>query len=151
MCTTTNHYSIAASCFVWYVRSSLSNDCMLAKMISHAGSSPAFVCNLWAASFSGIEGSRPGHCLGKILVDCAYCLPRKLSCDIAALPRMSPAQVTWQLWNRHCSQARLVLSITSLDVTCCTWRQKHSLHTNKLVINYRYTCMDYWHFIPICV
>ena len=31
-------------------------------------------------------------------VNCAYCLPRKLGCDIAAPPRVSPARVTWQIW-----------------------------------------------------
>ena len=34
---------------------------------------------------------------GKILVNCAYCLPRKLGCDLAALPYVSPAWITWQL------------------------------------------------------
>ena len=45
--------------------------------------------------------ARPGHCPGKILVNCAYCF-KKLSCDIAALLPVSSAWVTWQLWNRHC-------------------------------------------------
>ena len=44
-----------------------------------------------------IGSSRPGHCLGKILVNCAYCFTQKLGCDIAVPLRVSPARVTWQL------------------------------------------------------
>ena len=36
---------------------------------------------------------KPGHCPGKILVNCGYCLWKL----VAAPPPMAPAQVTWQL------------------------------------------------------
>ena len=43
-----------------------------------------------------IGGSRPGHCPGKILVNCAYFFVREFSCDVVAPLCMSPARVTWQ-------------------------------------------------------
>ena len=40
--------------------------------------------------------SMPGHCPGKILVNCAYFFVREFSCDVAAPLCVSPARVTWQ-------------------------------------------------------
>ena len=55
-----------------------------------------------------IGGSKPRQawanaqaCLGKILVNCADCFVRKLSCDITSLPHVLPAWLTWQLWNHR--------------------------------------------------
>ena len=38
----------------------------------------------------------PGHCPGKILVNCAYFFVREFSCDVVAPLCVSPAWVTWQ-------------------------------------------------------
>ena len=47
----------------------------------------------WLAAVAFPDPGKPGHCLGKILVNCGYCL-WQLGCDIADLPCVSPAQVT---------------------------------------------------------